>query len=139
MKESIGPRVLLYGMSVWKGRNENEVLHRFHRDGAITSGCQKTINFVSGANVQLISQSHKIPERLSQALLRSLLLIEDESLKLPNKENQLAFLENVSKIFHKNKTSPTGETVLNLETVFFSHFGNGRKFGNWVPSHFGNA
>jgi hypothetical protein len=99
VKELIGPRVLLYGMSVWKGKNEYEALHRFHRDAAGASGCQKSINFVSGANVQLISQSHRVPERLAQALLRSLSLIEEESLKLPNREQQLAFLENVSQGF----------------------------------------
>ena len=97
VKQAIGPSVLLYGMSVWKGRNKYEALHRFHRDGVVTNGCQKTINFISGANVQLISQSHKIPERLSQALLRSISLVEDESLKLSNKQDQLAFLEHVSK------------------------------------------
>ena len=97
VKEAIGPTALLYGMSVWKGRNNYEALHRFHRDGVVTNGCQKTINFISGANVQLISQSHKIPERLSQALLRSILLVEDESLKFSNKQDQLAFLEHVSK------------------------------------------
>ena len=97
MREAIGPSVLLYGMSVWKGRNKYEALHRFHRDGVVTNGCEKTINFISGVNVQLISQSHKIPERLSQALLRSIVLAEDESLKFSNKQDQLAFLEHVSK------------------------------------------
>lgn len=91
IKEAIGPKVLLYGMTVWKGKNE--ALQRFHRD-AVVAGCEKSLNFVSGTNLQLISQSHKIPERLLQAVLTNLMRVEEASFTIAsNKQEELAFLE----------------------------------------------
>eukprot|EP00250_Pteridium_aquilinum_P009801 c18946_g1_i1 orf=51-1865(+) len=90
VKELIGPNALLYGMSVWD--KENEALQRFHRDAEVV-GCQKSLNFVSGTSVQLLGQSHKLSERLLQAVLKHLQSIEEESFKYPNKPKQLAFLQ----------------------------------------------
>ncbi|KAI5063180.1 hypothetical protein GOP47_0021727, partial [Adiantum capillus-veneris] len=90
VKEAIGPRVLLYGVTVWKGRNE--ALQRFHRNAEV-GDCEKLVNFVFGANVQLVSQSHKIPERLLQAVLRNLLTVEEESLNFANKQEEFGFIE----------------------------------------------
>ncbi|MCO5569547.1 hypothetical protein L7F22_023261 [Adiantum nelumboides] len=90
VKEAIGPRVLLYGMTLWKGRNE--VLQRFHRNAEV-GDCEKLVNVVFGASVQLVSQSHKIPERLLQAVLKHLLTVEEESLTFANKQEEFEFLE----------------------------------------------
>ncbi|KAH7297080.1 hypothetical protein KP509_26G052300 [Ceratopteris richardii] len=90
VEEVIGPKVLLYGMTVWKGRNE--ALQRFHRNAEILD-CDKLVNFVYGANVQLVSQTHKLPERLLQTLLKNLLNVEEESSKFSNKQDELEFLQ----------------------------------------------
>lgn len=92
MKEAIGPRVLLYGVTVWKGKNE--ALQRFHRNVEV-GDCEKLVDFVYGVNVQLVSKSHKIPERLLQIVLRNMALIEGESLTFSSKQAQFDFMERV--------------------------------------------
>lgn len=86
----IGPKVLLYGMTVWQGRNE--LLQRFHNDRE-AFGCNKCVNVVVGAEVQVIGQSHKVSGRLLEIMSRILRTVEEESLKISSPEERAAYLE----------------------------------------------
>ncbi|KAI5069964.1 hypothetical protein GOP47_0014307 [Adiantum capillus-veneris] len=93
VKEAIGPNVLLYGMTIWD--REHQVLQKFHRDTDL-EGCPKSLSFVSGTSVQLISHSHKISNRLLQVVLKLLAFVDGESIKSSGKEQQAA---NFDKLF----------------------------------------
>ena len=84
--------MLLYGMKVWKGRNDP--METFHKD-LESLGCEKSMNFILGRTVQLISQSNKVTERMSQIVLKILHQFEKESSRSTAEKEQLTILEKV--------------------------------------------
>ena len=84
-------------MKVWKSRNGP--LETFHKDME-SLGCEKSMNFISGRTVQLISQSNKVTERMSQIMLKILHQFEKESSRSTAEKDQLIILEKVKTIKH---------------------------------------
>lgn len=108
---AIGPKVLLYGMTVWHGRNE--VLQLFHRDPEALS-CEESVNVVLGAHVQAVTLSNRFSERFARMTLVSMQAIEEQSLEISNLDERAAFVERsfASKVKRSVRTPNVGLATL---------------------------